>query len=51
MEQSKSVEILNAVSNVLNALDKTFIPDRSKKDEIVSRCSEIILKELKNIDV
>jgi len=44
-----SIAKLNAMSNVLSAMKDTFFPDRSEKDEIVKKASEIILIELKNL--
>jgi hypothetical protein len=49
-KEETSVARLNAMANVLSAMKDTFFPDRSEKDEIVKRASEIILIELKNLN-
>ena len=49
-ELEKSVVVINAMANVLSAMKDTYFPDRSEKDNIVRRASEIVAKELTNIE-
>jgi hypothetical protein len=46
IEMEIDVEKVNAMANVILAMKATVIPDRNRKDEIISSASTVIYREL-----